>query len=284
MLSVVYGTSGAPEAHKKPRNARNSHGENPAKSDAVKFFTHTLDTEPYSFFNFKPTIFSHFQQLLQTPDKVLLLTDVNPSRKYPACDINTSNLFDDEGDPIFNLDAQTSPNPATPTPSSSKPKTNKQNTGLKRTLCTSVQKKKRSRKQRADADIVTEKPIQAVPPTATDIAAIAPPPLLTQPTQTALQKPKPFRHPQLLTLPSRIAIPIDPSYQQLLECSFLPVSGLKGNALFNAFLTFCSSNEQHAVLVSRAFVSQSVTLQGKNAGSKTGNIISSMFITCTNKF
>ena len=188
---------------------------------------------------------------------------VNPSRKYPACDINTSNLFDDEGDPIFNLDAQTSPNPATPTPSSSKPKTNKQNTGLKRTLCTSVQKKKRSKNQRAAADILPEQPIQPVPPTATVIATVAPPPQQTQPTQTALQKPKPFRHPQLLALPSRIAIPIDPSYQQLLECSFLPVSGLKGNALFNAFLTFCSSNEQHAVLVSRAFVSQSVTLQGE---------------------
>ena len=188
---------------------------------------------------------------------------VNPSRKYPACDINTSNLFDDEGDPIFNLDAQTSPNPATPTPSSSKPKTNKQNTGLKRTLCTSVQKKKRSKNQRAAADILPEQPIQPVPPTATVIAVIAPPTQQTQPTQTALPKPKPFRHPQLLALPSRIAIPIDPSYQQLLECSFLPVSGLKGNALFNAFLTFCSSNEQHAVLVSRAFVSQSVTLQGE---------------------
>ena len=92
------------------------------------------------------------------------------------CEINTFNLFDEDGDPIFNLDAQTSPNPATPTPRSTKPNTNKQNTGLKQTLCTSVQKKKRSRKQRADADIVTEQPIQAVPPTATDIAVIAPRP------------------------------------------------------------------------------------------------------------
>ena len=169
---------------------------------------------------------------------------VNPTRKYPACKINTSNLFDEDGAPIFNLDAQTSPNPATPTPRSTKPNTNKQNTGLKRTLCTSVQKKKRSRKQRAAADIVTEQPVQALPPTATDIAIIAPPPQLTQPTQTAIPKPKPYRHPQLLALPSKIAIPIESSDQQLLACSFLPVSGLKGNALFNAFLTFCSAAQQ----------------------------------------
>ena len=46
-------------------------------------------------------------------------------------------------------------------------------------------------------------------------------------------------------------------------CSFLPVSGLNGHALFNAFLNFCGNNEQHAVLVSSAFVSQSITLQGE---------------------
>ena len=70
-------------------------------------------------------------------------THLELANSYPACKINTSNLFDKKGDPIFNIDAQTSPNPATPTPRSTKPNTNKQNTGLKRTLCTSVQKKKK---------------------------------------------------------------------------------------------------------------------------------------------
>jgi len=102
--------------------------ENPAKSDAVKFFLHVLDSDTYSSFNFKPTLYSHFQRLLGTPDKVLLLTDanfagkVNPMRKYPACEIDTANLFDEEGDPLFVLDVQPcSPDPAsTPTTKSSK--------------------------------------------------------------------------------------------------------------------------------------------------------------------
>ena len=104
-------------AHKKSRNARISHSENPAKSDAVKFFLHLLSTEPHSHFNFKPTLYSHFQRLLGTPKKVLLLTEanfaskVNPSRKYPACDIDTVNLFDEDVDRIFNLEEPNSPVP-----------------------------------------------------------------------------------------------------------------------------------------------------------------------------
>ena len=111
----------------KPRNARISHNENPSRSAAVKFFFHILDTEPYSSFNFKTSLYSHFQIMLGSPEKALLLTDanfaskVNPSCKYPACEINTANLFDEDGDPIFNLDAQTSPDPTTPTTCSSKP-------------------------------------------------------------------------------------------------------------------------------------------------------------------
>ena len=99
-------------SHKKPRNARISHNENPARSDAVKFFLHVLDTEPYSSSNFKNTLYSHFQ--LGTPENALLLTDANfaskvkPSRKYSVCEINTANLFDEDGDPIFNLDVPTS--------------------------------------------------------------------------------------------------------------------------------------------------------------------------------
>ena len=50
--------------HKKPCNARISHNENPSRSDAVKFFFHTLNTEPYSFFNFKASLYNHFQLIL----------------------------------------------------------------------------------------------------------------------------------------------------------------------------------------------------------------------------
>ena len=252
---------------KKARNSKISHHENPARSDAVKFFLHTIDQEPYSFFNFKHSLYNHFQALLSSPDKALLLTDanfatkVNPARKYPACEIDTANLFDEDGDPVFILEPQSSPNPATPTIRSTKSSTNKQNTGLKRTLCTSVQKKKKSKKQRAAVE--TEQPARALPGTATEIPPLPAAPPVNQPPQHAPPKPKPYRHPQLLALPSKIAVPIDPTDQQLLACSFLPCSGLRGNALFNAFVNFCGNNEQHSVLVSRAFVSQNITLQGE---------------------
>ena len=97
-------------AHKKSRNARISHSENPAKSDALKVFLHLLSTEPYTQVNFKQTLYIHFQCLLGTPEKVLLLTDanlaskVNPSCKYPACDVDLANLFDKDVDPIFILE------------------------------------------------------------------------------------------------------------------------------------------------------------------------------------
>ena len=66
------------------------------------------------------------------PKKALLLTNlnfstkVNPSRKYPACKIDTANLFDVDGNPIFNFDFPTFPD-STATPSSST-KTNKNST------------------------------------------------------------------------------------------------------------------------------------------------------------
>ena len=101
--------------------ARICHNEQPAKSDAVKFFLHILETDPYSSFNFKANLCSHFQRLLGTPEKALFLTNsnfvtkVNPSRKYPAYENNTANLFDDDRDAIFNFKLPTSPDPATPT-------------------------------------------------------------------------------------------------------------------------------------------------------------------------
>ena len=107
-----------------------------------------------------------------------------------------------------------------------------------------------------------------LPGTATEIPPLPAAPPVNQPPQHAPPKPKPYRHPQLLALPSKIAVPIDPSDQQLLACSFLPSAGLRGNALFNAFVNFCGNNEQHAVLVSRAFVSQNITLQGEMVAAR----------------
>ena len=80
-------------ANKRSRNARTSHAQNPSFSDAVQFFLHIINTDAYSEFNIKASLYSHFQQLLGTPVKPLVLTDnnfatkVNPSRKYPECEI-----------------------------------------------------------------------------------------------------------------------------------------------------------------------------------------------------
>ena len=94
-------------ANKKSRNAKISHQQNPALSDAVLFFLHVLETDTYIHFDFKRSLYSHFQQLLQVPGKALLIDDnnfaakANPSRTYPPCNIDTSNLFDEDGNPIF---------------------------------------------------------------------------------------------------------------------------------------------------------------------------------------
>ena len=64
--------------------------------------------------------------MLSTPDNALLLTDanvaskVNPSRKYPVCDVDTANLFDEDGDPIFVMELN-SPEPSS-APTTSKTK------------------------------------------------------------------------------------------------------------------------------------------------------------------
>ena len=70
-----------------------------------------------------------------------------------------------------------------------------------------------------------------------------------------------FQLPPKLALPSKIAIPLCPEDNEYLAFSFLPVSDLKGKALFNAFCTFASHSENNAVLVSRAFVSNKIKLQ-----------------------
>ena len=78
-------------ANKRSRNARTSHSENPANSDAVQFFFHTLTIEPYCQFHMKELLYAHFEKLLSTADKQLQLNDqkfstkVKPRRAYPEC-------------------------------------------------------------------------------------------------------------------------------------------------------------------------------------------------------
>ena len=102
-------------ANKRSRNARTSHSENPSNSDAVQFFFHTLTIEPYCQFRMKEQLYAHFEKLLSTPDKQLHLADqnfatkVNPRRAYPECTVNTGILFDEDGDPIFNIEVASTP-------------------------------------------------------------------------------------------------------------------------------------------------------------------------------
>ena len=99
----------------------------------MQFFHHTLSIEPYSQFNIKQELYAHFEQLLSTPEKPLKLTDqnfatkVNLMRKYPECTVNTGSLFDEDGDPIFNV--QVTSTPASPVPTT----TGKQKKGAKKT-------------------------------------------------------------------------------------------------------------------------------------------------------
>ena len=136
---------------------------------------HIINTDAYSEFNIKASLYSHFQQLLGTPVKPLVLTDnnfatkVNPSRKYPECEIDTGNLFDADGDPIFHPQAPVSPEAST---LASGEKTPKQKTGLslRRTLGASSAKGSRLNKMPpADQNPVVVENIQPsvqVPPPA----------------------------------------------------------------------------------------------------------------------
>ena len=247
--------------NKKPRNAKISHSENTPKSDAVNFFLHLLNNEPYSQFNFKQSLYGHFQRLLSTPEKALLLNDgnfatkVNASRRYPSCDIDTAHLFDEEGDPIFVMEVNSPTQPSSGVAFDNSKKGPKTNTGLKRTLCTTVPKKKRPRKTVPVAEPVPP-PVDAPP---------APQqPATQQPEQQPTNKSSLFKNPSKLALPSKIAFPVNNDDKQFLEnFSYLPVSQTKGIALFNAFVNYCNNSEQHAVLVSRAFVSSNIRLHGE---------------------
>ena len=68
-------------ANKRSRNARTSHSQNPSFSDAVQFFLHIINTDAYSEFNIKASLYSHFEQLLGTAVKPLQLMDNNFTTK-----------------------------------------------------------------------------------------------------------------------------------------------------------------------------------------------------------
>jgi len=83
------------------------------------------------------------------------------------------------------------------------------------------------------------------------------------PGSSSKPKPKPYRQPQLLTLPSVVAHPLEDADRNYFTFTFLPIADLRGHSLFQAFVRFCSASELNAVLVSRAFVSQTYTKQGQ---------------------
>ena len=129
MRSVELGPLGAQQTNTLEMRALATL-KNPSFSDAVQFFLYIINTDAYSHFNIKQSLYSHFEVMLGTPVKALVLNDnnfaskVNPSRKYPVCDIDTGNLFDADGDPIFQPQAPLSPEPSTLTSEKTKPKRN----------------------------------------------------------------------------------------------------------------------------------------------------------------
>ena len=170
----------------------------------------------------KASIYSHFEQLLSTPDKPLKLSDenfstkVNPRRSYPECTINTGTLFDEDGDPIFVEVAST---PVSPNTIAGKAKKGAKKTGssLKRTLGASSTSRKKKSKQTAEQlpnDQLPSQPPPETPLVPTIITPVVPviaepavQPALA-PTSTAPKKQKLYRYPSVLALPSKTAIPI----------------------------------------------------------------------------
>ena len=91
-------------------------------SDPVQFFLHVWSTDAYSEFNMKAPFYLHFEQMPGTAQRPLTLTDanfaikINPSRKYPLCEVETENVFDEDGDPIFQPQLLASPDGSALTP------------------------------------------------------------------------------------------------------------------------------------------------------------------------
>ena len=258
-------------ANKRSRNAKINHSENPSNSDAVQFFLHVVSNPPYDVFNMQAALYQHFEQLLSTPDKPIQLTaqnfasKVSPQRKYPECVVNTGALFDEDGDPIFTMLITSTP--ASPAPVGTTQKGSKKTgASLKRTLASSSKRKRKARKLAAEvvdtAETTPSTQATAPTPTLEPATPIIQPPPEPVPTPQRPPKAKPLTYPTLLALPSKTAVPLNDSDRQFLEYSFLPISDLKGNKLFNAFLRFSAASENNIVLVSRAFSCSNITLHG----------------------
>ena len=122
-------------------------------------------------------LYAHFEQLLSIPEKPLKLTAQNfhqkatPMRKYPECIVNTGSLFDEDGDPIFNIEV-----PSTPVSPVGKKTKGSKKTGssLKRTLASTSTTRTKSRK--TAADVVHQ-------------AEVLPPSKATAPLPPAFQEP-----------------------------------------------------------------------------------------------
>ena len=65
-----------------------------------------------------------------------------------------------------------------------------------------------------------------------------------------------------LIAPAKLAVP-NPQYEQLLNCSFLPVTDTAlGTKLFDSFFKFCSVDKKNIVLVSCPFRSTTIKESG----------------------
>ena len=185
---------------------------------------------------------------------------MNPSRKYPACEIDTGNLFDADGDPTFQPQAPVSPEASALPSEETKPK-RKTGSSLKRTLGASSAKRSRSKKlPPADQNTVVVENVQPsvqVPPPA---PAAAPAGVISKPAQKRLARP--YSYPSLMALPSKVAILSNEHDRSFLELTFLPVSDLTGPKKINAFY---NHSENYAVLVSRAFPSTTITRAQQNS-------------------
>jgi len=112
----------------------------------------------------------------------------------------------------------------------------------------------------ADTNVVVVDNIQPSVEIPTPAPVGAPPGVISKPAQKRLSKP--YSYPTLLSLPAKIAIPVNEHDRDFLNFSFLPCSQLSGNKKFNAFIAYCNHSENHGVLVSRAFPSTTITVQG----------------------
>ena len=128
------------------------------KNSMLKY--HTMKTQPdqmqlNSFFTFSIQMLIPLS--ISKPRCTITFTDsnfatkVNISRRFSPNEMDTANLFDEAGNPC----QMRQPLQQILQQKKKKHKAAKSNTGLKRTLCTNVVKKKNSRKNQASVDVPT---------------------------------------------------------------------------------------------------------------------------------